>query len=322
VPPTCNDGIQNGNETGIDCGGTDCDPCVVPPTCNDGIQNGNETGIDCGGSDCEACDDGEDEDEIVFAHYFESGWDGWQDGGSDCYRYNGSRSFEGNRSIRIRDNSGIPSSMTSSAYDLSEYSGVEVNFYFFPNSMENGEDFWLRYFDGNTWQTVAEFTSGSSFQNNSFYVATVPILSSEYDMVSNAKFRFQCDASANADRIYIDAVTVTGLGTNNLVSGEIKIKQLNGVAGITESDEMDEVSLAPNPASNMINIRMNLDHTQALQIEVIDILGRQTMTMIHNAQEGNNIIPLNIENISTGTYYLKITDSEGDQSVERFVKVK
>ncbi|MEL6969139.1 MAG: zinc metalloprotease, partial [Bacteroidota bacterium] len=50
--PTCNDGIQNGDETGVDCGGSDCPAC---PTCDDGIQNGDETGIDCGGSDCPAC---------------------------------------------------------------------------------------------------------------------------------------------------------------------------------------------------------------------------------------------------------------------------
>ncbi len=30
--PTCNDGIQNGNETGIDCGGPDCSPCNPDPT--------------------------------------------------------------------------------------------------------------------------------------------------------------------------------------------------------------------------------------------------------------------------------------------------
>ncbi len=48
--PTCSDGIQNGKETAIDCGG-DCDAC---PTCSDGIQNGTETAIDCGG-DCDAC---------------------------------------------------------------------------------------------------------------------------------------------------------------------------------------------------------------------------------------------------------------------------
>lgn len=27
--PTCFDGIQNGDETGIDCGGSTCDPCMV-----------------------------------------------------------------------------------------------------------------------------------------------------------------------------------------------------------------------------------------------------------------------------------------------------
>ena len=49
--PTCTDGIQNGTETGVDCGGP-CDPC---PSCTDGIQNGEETGIDCGGPDCDPC---------------------------------------------------------------------------------------------------------------------------------------------------------------------------------------------------------------------------------------------------------------------------
>ncbi|MEM6318543.1 MAG: T9SS type A sorting domain-containing protein [Bacteroidota bacterium] len=52
--PTCEDGVQNGNETGIDCGG-DCSPCPTTPTCGDGIQNGSETGVDCGGPDCADC---------------------------------------------------------------------------------------------------------------------------------------------------------------------------------------------------------------------------------------------------------------------------
>lgn len=50
APATCTDGIMNGTETGIDCGGT----CTACPTCSDGIMNGTETGIDCGGS-CGAC---------------------------------------------------------------------------------------------------------------------------------------------------------------------------------------------------------------------------------------------------------------------------
>lgn len=48
---TCSDGIQNQDETGVDCGG-ECTACA---SCTDGIQNGNETGVDCGGADCDVC---------------------------------------------------------------------------------------------------------------------------------------------------------------------------------------------------------------------------------------------------------------------------
>lgn len=54
---SCDDGIQNGEETGVDCGGPDCDPC---PTCDDGIQNGGELGVDCGGDCPNACFQPED----------------------------------------------------------------------------------------------------------------------------------------------------------------------------------------------------------------------------------------------------------------------
>ncbi len=52
VCPTCTDGIQNGTETGIDCGGS-CAACSG--TCFNGIQDGTETGIDCGGSCAAVC---------------------------------------------------------------------------------------------------------------------------------------------------------------------------------------------------------------------------------------------------------------------------
>jgi len=48
----CENGVQDADETDVDCGGADCIAC---PTCSDGIQNGNETGVDCGGSDCAVC---------------------------------------------------------------------------------------------------------------------------------------------------------------------------------------------------------------------------------------------------------------------------
>src|SRR5580704_2994827 len=69
--PTCTDGIKNGMETDVDCGGPTCAPCAAGkactvavdcstgacisdvcrvPTCTDGTKDGNETDVYCGGS--------------------------------------------------------------------------------------------------------------------------------------------------------------------------------------------------------------------------------------------------------------------------------
>jgi hypothetical protein len=52
--PSCTDGVRNGDETGIDCGGS-CPACTAPsPYCGDTICNGAETCSSCPG-DCGAC---------------------------------------------------------------------------------------------------------------------------------------------------------------------------------------------------------------------------------------------------------------------------
>jgi hypothetical protein len=50
---TCMDGVQNGTETGVDCGGITCAPCVVG--CFDGVKNGTESDVDCGGTCAANC---------------------------------------------------------------------------------------------------------------------------------------------------------------------------------------------------------------------------------------------------------------------------
>jgi hypothetical protein len=74
--PTCTDGVMNGDELAVDCGGAGCqtgscddnEPCASNsdcasgvcmgtcqvPTCSDGVQNQTETGVDCG-DPCPAC---------------------------------------------------------------------------------------------------------------------------------------------------------------------------------------------------------------------------------------------------------------------------
>ncbi len=87
-PPTCSDGIQNGDEEGVDCGGSCPNPCSTEPTCDDGIQNGDETGVDCGGSCPNSCGTGGScgefgvsyvDDNTIRVYHKDKGWSAsWQ----------------------------------------------------------------------------------------------------------------------------------------------------------------------------------------------------------------------------------------------------
>jgi hypothetical protein len=78
VPPSCTDGVLDGLETDVDCGGGTCPPCAVgkmclldsdcasgacdattftcvASLCVDHLKDGNETDVDCGGGTCPPC---------------------------------------------------------------------------------------------------------------------------------------------------------------------------------------------------------------------------------------------------------------------------
>lgn len=245
-------------------------------------------------------------------YYFESGLDGWVDGGSDCYRYSGSLSWEGSYSIRLRDNSGAASSMTSPSYNLAGLGSVEIGLYFYPNSMENGEDFWIQYNDGSGWQTVASYASGSSFNNGSFYSATVTLDAGSYNLTDGAQFRIQCDASANADQVYIDEVTVTGSAISGNSAGPmVTIEEMLTLDTFYEDNlfdgEMDaetDVKLYPNPALDVVSVRVT---DEINQISIFNIQGQE---IFRRSYEGSNQATLEVDGIAPGIYLINIQTKE------------
>lgn len=54
--PSCHDGIMNGNETGVDCGGPNC-PHSCSDVCTDEGVRGRKLGAKCGGFNCPPCID-------------------------------------------------------------------------------------------------------------------------------------------------------------------------------------------------------------------------------------------------------------------------
>ncbi|MBR9913482.1 MAG: T9SS type A sorting domain-containing protein [Algicola sp.] len=276
------------------------------PTCTDGVQNGDETGIDCGGSSCAPCST--PGTTILSEGYFESGWDGWSDGGSDCARYSGSNSYENNYSIRLRDNSGVASAMTSPSLNLTGFDQVEIEFYFYAVSMENGEDFWVRYYNGSSWSTVAAYARGTSFNNNTFYTATVSLNASEVNFASNSQFRFQCDASGNNDQIYIDQVTIRG------INGSGKVDSIRAL-GASEPDSVfeseEDFVIYPNPVKGS-TLFVKLPNGVDSSFRIINMLGQTMM-------QGDSVKEINVSNLKSGMYFIEVND--GDETLtKKFIK--
>ncbi|MBK9257339.1 MAG: T9SS type A sorting domain-containing protein [Saprospiraceae bacterium] len=302
----CSDGIQNGQETGIDCGGPSCPAC---PTCSDGTQNGTETGVDCGGANCPPCNSGGSSVQLS-GHYFETGWDGWLDGGIDCFRYNGINSPEGNFSIRLRDNEGELSAMTSPVYNLTSFNGVQIQFMFRTVSMEPGEDFWLRYYNGTAWVTVGTFVSGTNFNNNTVYSATVTLTGV---FPNNGRFRFQADAGDDTDLVYIDAVVITGTTGSNLPENSIDIVVIaEDVASQDTEQALLSVNIFPNPADQLLNI------VASDEISIIRLYNNQGMVLLEKlVSEANHT--LDISELIPGLYMIQL-EAESGRHIRKFIK--
>jgi len=240
---------------------------------------------------------------------FENGWDIWTDGGGDCKRYTGgTHAYGGNDALDIQDNSGVASSFyITNGEDVATpgYIQINVEFYFKAVSMDNtNEDFWVQYYDGSTWHTVATFAKGIDFENNIFYVATVSIYETGYIFPTNMKIRFMCDASGNRDDVYIDDITITG--STQIMTG-------NSIVQVSESEEggflMDteeaEVGIYPNPASDKLHIVSG--QQENVEVFIYGLTGQLVLQQRLTASDQE----IDISQLNKGMYIVAIkTDDE------------
>ncbi|MEL6943955.1 MAG: T9SS type A sorting domain-containing protein, partial [Bacteroidota bacterium] len=170
----------------------DNDPCVP-----------NATSPDCntGGGGCTTLDSND----------FEAGFGIWNLGGNDARRNANDGAFanSGTFSIRLRDNSGVASSMFTNNIDASSYDRLEVSFSYITNSFEGSEDFFLELSTngGSSYDIVEEWNLGDEFQNNERKNETVIV---NANFTASTRLRFRCDASNNSDQVYIDDVVLKG----------------------------------------------------------------------------------------------------------------
>lgn len=306
--------LASGGQFGASASFNFCVGGEPAPTCDDGIQNGDETGVDCGGSACQPCSTGCTY-VTINSNNFEGGFGIWTDGGTDCARVNSSNSFSPTRSIRLRDNTSS-SVMTTTSQNWTAYSEITVSFVFRTVSFENGEDFWVQLSTngGQSYSTRATYVAGTNFNNNTFYQVDLVIPG---PFSANTRLRLRADASADDDQVYIDNMVITGCG-NNARMEEMEQQELSILTVVP--DAISNVNLYPNPANEGIRVSYVLAEDSRVEMMLFDARGRMVDQRSMVQTEGAQEWLYETSQLEPGTYMLRLSNTKG-MVTRRFVVV-
>ncbi len=251
---------------------------------------------------------------------FDLGYGEWEDGGSDCSRIQTDENIN-NWSIRLRDNSST-STLTSPTIDLSLYHELDIDFQYIANSMEQDEDFWFQISmdDGKSYSTIKSWSSGKEFENGRNYNDYISI--HDIKLTDKVKLRWRCDATANADQVYLDNISIVACVDHEQEKNiELTAQDLVATAGdkknkIDKRQELQNLSFDlvtfPNPATDRISLKITqpkIDTAHGLTAHLINMYGKSIKHLeIDSDQETYSFDVGQIEN---GMYLITINNNYG-----------
>jgi putative surface-exposed virulence protein len=145
--------------------------------------------------------------QTIATYNFETGLQGWTDGGSDSgLNTNAIYACNGTQSIYSKDDDTGQNRTSSPVINLSAYSSVDFSFGFIGANLDTGEGFSLQYYNGSSWSTLKTYVLGTDFaSNNSKYNFYTTISSG---LVATSRFRFTGTADADNEYNYFDDVVI------------------------------------------------------------------------------------------------------------------
>ena len=90
-------------------------------------------------------------------------------------------------------------------------------------------------------------------------------------------------------------------------------------------NDVTGINLFPNPiGSDQANLRINFNSKaeKVVWIVVSDKLGRENLKFPISMIEGENVIGIDVSNLSAGIYFLSIKSENGKIITKQFVKIK
>jgi hypothetical protein len=171
----------------------------------------------------------------------------------------------------------------------------------------------------NIWYTVlrGDLDTGGQPVADSL-LTLVPDTIIQYDAVRVAGPKICVDSSNRAHVLFEQGVYGTG-GTKSVYHIREEV-----TSGITEPLPVSDpiLMVSPNPSLSSTNVFFDVKHAGHVQLSLFDATGREIKILVDCAMsEGRHSIPLDSEDLCSGTYFLLLKNGT-EREVVKFLKIK
>jgi hypothetical protein len=89
------------------------------------------------------------------------------------------------------------------------------------------------------------------------------------------------------------------------------------------NNNLSLVSLSPNPAQNILNVKVSLKNTSNVNAQLTDVTGRVVSNLYNGTMAaGNNAMSINTSELASGIYFINVKADNGNVISTRFVIAK
>lgn len=119
---------------------------------------------------------------------------------------------------------------------------------------------------------------------------------------------------------FLDKNVMAGVAYYRLASVDIfGEKEFANIVELRRGESSNIISIAPVPATDILNIELNVIEAQNINIQLFDISGKEVLNQNFDVTTGLQNLPINIQNIAAGVYMLNVTGLN-DVSTHKVIK--
>jgi hypothetical protein len=280
TPATCSDGVQNGDETDIDCGGSTCGPCLPP-----GPQTAAPTPPARAAADVVAVYSDAYASSSISPINLDAGWCG-----TPAIEVT---TADGDPVLAYKNQNCQGINFENDLQDLTGFTHIHIDLFIKANTSLVGKVFNMKI--------VPTAGAESGFMNIDFGALSTPPTPGTW-------FSFDAPITFSGPTVDIKEFGVTS-NLQNVVWYDNLYFHKNTVLS-TKDFEIAGLAAYPNPTNNIWTVKTQ--NIKMTSIEVFDILGKNIMSLQPETTEAT----IDASGLKSGLYFAKISTANGSSSLK------